>query len=70
MKRTAEEIEAILCAERYGTREEAIAACQALSEPDDEIQIHAADCRIDDGDEATCTCEPVLVVHRGELARS
>lgn len=67
-KRTKEEIEAILTAERYGSREEAIAACQALSEPGDVIVIHDFDCEVDDNDEG-CMCTPVEVIHRGELAR-
>ena len=65
MKLTAEEIEEILCAESYGSREEAIAACQALSEPGDLIEIHAPDCKVDDGE---CTCEPDVVVHSRGLA--
>lgn len=68
MKRSKEEIEAILCAERYPTREVAIAACQAVSEPGDLIEIHEAECEIDENDEG-CTCEPVVVEHRGELAQ-
>lgn len=63
---TKEEIERLLCAERYSSRAEAIAACQALSEPGDEIEIHSEDCTIDTEDE--CTCEPIVVVHRKELA--
>lgn len=69
MKRTAEEIEDILTAEAYSSKEEAFAACQALSEPGDEIHVHAADCEIEGGDESTCTCEPTVIVHRGELAQ-
>lgn len=69
MKRSATEIEEILGAERYSSKEEAFAACQALSEPGDEIQVHDVDCKIENGDEATCTCEPTVIVHRGELAR-
>lgn len=67
MPLTKEEIEALLCAEKYRSRAEAVAACQAVSEPGDLIEIHDADCEVD---EQECTCEPELVVHRGDLARA
>jgi hypothetical protein len=66
-KLSKDQIEAILCAEKYRSREEAIAACQAVSEPGDEIHIHDPDCEVDDNDEG-CTCEPIIVVHRADLA--
>jgi hypothetical protein len=68
VKRTAKEIEAILCAETYPSRDVAVAAAQAVSEPGDIIEIHQPECQVDIPGVERCTCEPEVVVHRGELA--
>ena len=69
-KRTKEEIEKILCAERYPNVEAAIAAAQAMSEPGDLIQIHASSCAVDGPTDDGCTCEPIVVIHRGRTAEA
>lgn len=47
--------------DRYASQAEAIAAAQAVSKPGDIIQVHDAECEIDDNEDG-CTCEPVVLV--------
>jgi len=60
-RKTKEEVERIISAETYDTIEEALAAAQAISDPGGVIQIHRTSCDESQG----CTCEPIVIVHRG-----